>query len=385
VLEQEKEMSTTDPRDLSISTNGQSSERTLQRQWPQLGRELFALESALADPGVTSDKACTQQEQTEKKERLRDKIRAQLYRNEEHYPLDTRYRALLIVKLGRGGEIVGNPYYIDKLGKKEELPYTGLEGYYAGSQQTSAHTGLTAEEIVKEEANLGVTLLNTLKKQAIESYSWHRFARIKKALEGGELDVETVKDIRDLWAEVVRRLHVRVYNNKEFEATPSEQIEQLEQLLSTTPARTQEEKAYKSTLQEEYERMKQKRDHMSQEERAHEQKERKEKEIIRRERLQEYNHFRDETYELLKEAEKSEYDIRIQDENLKEATIIEQILLPTTRQRNGYHPVEVRLTPQQVEGYLFLARLGEVGGDPLARSMLISQGSVLVRKEASKG
>lgn len=363
-------MGTTDPMHLSTVRPGQASERTLQRQWPQLGRELFALESALA-----SDKACTQQEQIAKKERLRDKIRAQLYRNEEHHSLDARYRALLLLKEGRGGEIVGNPSFIDKLGKKEPLPYTGLEGYYAGSQQTSAHAGMTAEAIIQEEAHVGVSLLNSLKKEAIESYSWLRFARITKALEGGALDVETLKALRDLWAQVVRRLHVRVYNNKEFEATLSEQIEQLEKLLSEAPARTAEEKAHKSFLQEEYGRMKQERDQLNPQERAHEQKERKEREIMRRERLQEYNHFREETYELLKESDKSEYDIRIQDGNWKEATIFEQILLPPIRQRNEYCPVEVRFTPQQVEGYLFLARLGEVGGDPLARSLLLAQGS----------
>jgi hypothetical protein len=35
-------------------------------------------------------------------------------------------------------------------------------------------------------------------------------------------------------------------------------------------------------------------------------------------------------------------------------------------------PLEVILTPEDLEGYLFLAQLGEIGGDPLARSVLIS-------------
>ena len=207
---------------------------------------------------------------------------------------------------------------------------------------------------------------------------------MKKALEGGELDVEDLENIRDLWTGVVRRLRVRVYNNEEFEATITEQIEQLEKLLGSAPTRTEEEKEDKSLFQAEYERMKRVRDSMSQEEREQEQKERRTRENIRRERLSEYNHFREETYELLKEVEENGYDICIQDGNWQEATIIEKISLPTTRQRNEYPSVEVKLTPAQVEGYLFLAELGEVGGDPLTSSMLISPAAVLLRKEASK-
>jgi hypothetical protein len=109
-------------------TIGQRSEMSLQRQWPKLGRELFTLENAL-----------TEQESTEKRAMVREKIIAQLYRDDEKYSLDLRYCALLLVAKGRGAEIVGNPYCIGKDGKKQELPYTGLEGYYAGSEMTGRH------------------------------------------------------------------------------------------------------------------------------------------------------------------------------------------------------------------------------------------------------
>ena len=73
------------------------------------------------------------------------------------------------------------------------------------------------------------------------------------------------------------------------------------------------------------------------------------------------------------EVGKSAYDISISDSKMKEATIIEKIKLPKTHDKNEYTPSEVRLTPEQLEGYLFLAQLGNIGGDPLARSSLISE------------
>ncbi len=76
---------------------------------------------------------------------------------------------------------------------------------------------------------------------------------------------------------------------------------------------------------------------------------------------------------LTEEAGNKEYGIHVRDSNWKEATIIEMISLPKTRDRNDYTPIEVKLTPKQLEGYLFLAQLGQIGGDPLARSVLTSE------------
>ena len=75
---------------------------------------------------------------------------------------------------------------------------------------------------------------------------------------------------------------------------------------------------------------------------------------------------------MLQEAGTTEYDITVEDAGWKEANIIERIRFPKTRERNEYPSVEVQLTPQQVQGYLFLAKLGKIGGDPLARSVLVS-------------
>ncbi len=352
--------------------NGQPSEMPMQRQWPQLGRELFTLERAFTDISATRETPLDGQAEMERKGRIRGQIIAQLYRNEEKYSRDARYRAFLLVKKGKAGEIVGNPSHVDTKGKKQELPYTGLEGYYAGSERTPGHPGMTREEIIQEEAQIGIELLRTIKKQCVERYSWAWFAKIKQALECSEPDLEDLRAIALLWAEVVTRLHVRVYNNKEFEGTITEQIEQLEKLLGAASARTKEEKEYKDVLQAEYQRLKEERNNMSEEEKEHERKERRKRERIRRERSREYNHFREETYDMLKEVGKNEYDIRVRDSRLKEANIIETINLPKTRNRNDYTPVEITLTPEQVEGYLFLAHLGEIGGDPLARSALIS-------------
>ena len=90
-------------------TIGQRSEIALQRQWPQLGRELFTLESALTDTVGAHEKPLTEWERTERRASIREKIIAQLYRDEEEYSLDLRYCALLLVAKGRGGDGV-NPF-----------------------------------------------------------------------------------------------------------------------------------------------------------------------------------------------------------------------------------------------------------------------------------
>ena len=359
--------------DILEQKSGQPSERPLQRQWAQLGRELFTLEGALTDSFVTNETPRVEQEEMERKERIRNRILAQLYRDEEKFSRDARYRAFLLVQKGRAGEVVGNPSLVAENGKKQELPYTGLEGYYAGSERTSEHPGMNREEIIQEEAHIGLELLRSIKKHCVENYSWARFAKMKKALERGEPDVEDLRAITLFWAEVVTRLHVRVYNNKEFEGTLTEQIEQLDKLLSMAPARTKEEKEYKNILQAEYQRLKEERSSMSEEEKECERKTRRERERIRIERSKEYNQFREETYDMLNEVGKSAYDVSISDAKLEEANIIEKIQLPETRDRNDYTPNEVRLTPEEVEGYLFLAQLGNLGGDPLARCALISE------------
>jgi hypothetical protein len=86
--------------------------------------------------------------------KIRDNILARVFRDEDEYSFDTHYSALLLVKHGRAAEIVGNPFYLGENGCRQELPYTGLEGYYAGSLRTSKHPGLSQEEIVQELAVL---------------------------------------------------------------------------------------------------------------------------------------------------------------------------------------------------------------------------------------
>src|SRR6266702_2672844 len=325
--------------------SGQQTAIPLQRQWPQLGRELYSLERALAAHFVTYGHTLFENEKIERAERFRNRVFAQLYNDDEKYSPETRHRAFLLVKHGKAGEIVGNPYFVDAYGQQQELPYTGLEGYYAGSMRTSAYPGMETGDVIQEEAHIGIEILRTIKKHAIERYTWASFAKMKKGLESGEPDIEDLKNIEILWAEVVRRLHVRIYDNPEFEMTITEQDEQLEKLVSVTPVRTEEE---------------------------NERQERKARERIRRERLKAYNHFRDSTYAKLKETRNSEYGIQVNDSQWTNATITETILLPKTQARNDYTSTRVALTPEQVEGYLFLTELGDIGGDPLARTVLSS-------------
>jgi len=354
------------------STNEQQTTNPVQRQWPQLGKELYSLERALASHFVTYGQKLSEHQKREIAKRFRNRVFAQLYNDDEKYSPETRYRAFLVVKNGKAGEIVGNPYIVDAKGQRQELPYTGLEGYFAGSIRTSAYPGMSPEAVVQEEAHIGVEMLKTIKKHAIERYTWASYAKLKKGLESGEPDIEDLKTIEILWADVVRRLHVRVYENPEFEMAITEQYEQLEKLVSIAPARTEEEKAYKTVLEAEYERLKTEITNMSEEKKEQEWQERKERERIRRERLQAYNHFRDATYALLKETGISEYGIEVNYSHWTDATIIETIQLPKTQDREDYELTRVTLTPQQVEGYMFLTELGDIGGDPIARSVLSS-------------
>jgi len=163
--------------------SGQQTAIPLQRQWSQLGRELYSLERALAAHFVTYGHALSENEKIERAERFRNRVFAQLYNDDEKYSPETRYRAFLLVKHGKAGEIVGNPYFVDAYGQQQELPYTGLEGYYAGSIRTSAYPGMEPEDVIQEEAHIGIEILRTIKKHAIERYTWASFAIMKKGLE----------------------------------------------------------------------------------------------------------------------------------------------------------------------------------------------------------
>lgn len=344
----------------------------LRHQWPLLGKELFALEHTLTDTPGTNQQPLTEAEKREKRAAIRDAVVAQLFSEEGTYTRDTRYLAFLLIKAGRGGVIVGNPYTIDKGGMRHDLPYTGLEGYYAGSERTTERGGMTPEEIIQEEANIGAQTLKGIKKHAIAQNSWVTYSRLKHALEEEKPGLEELRAFRVLWSTIVRQLHVRVFHNAEFELTLAERIEQLELFLSGLPGRTAEEKQSRQDIHSECDRLKREREHLGEAERENERREKRARERIRSDRLAEFRRFREETYQELTEPEQERYLIGVQDASLKEATIMETITLPKTPGRNTYPPTPVHLTREQLEGYLFLARLGEIGGDPLARSVLVS-------------
>lgn len=369
-------MTETDGPHQSIEADkDRDTERTLpplQHHWPSLGQELFVLEHVLTATSDPCRAGLTEREKQERREQIRNTIVAQLYSDEGPYSRETRYLAFLLLKVGRGGAIVGNPSASGYDGKKQELPYTGLEGYYAGSERTTGRPGLSREEILQEEADIGAELLKSIKKRAIEHNSWYDVTRLLHALEWKSQDVEELRAIQSLWGMVVRRLHVRVYHHPEFEPTLSEQIEHLGQLVGGPSGKTKEEKRSQERLQAEYDRLVQERERMSEEEREKERQERRARERVRAERLSAFRHFQNETYKLLTESSQRQYHVGVQDSSLQDATITETITLPKIPDRTAYVPTSVHFTPTQLEGYLFLARLGEIGGDPLARSVLVS-------------
>jgi len=343
----------------------------LLHQWPRLGQELFELEHILTPVPKTRLSSSTERERKEQQADIRNTIIAQVYREEGKYSRDMRYLAFLLLKQGRAGMIVGNPSTITIHGKRQELPYTGLEGYYAGVEKTSNRPGLTSEEIVQEEANIGAQLLKTLKKQAIAQNSWLDLIHLKNTLAWKEQDVEVIRSIQLLWGTVIRRLHVRLYHCPEFEPTLTEQIEHLEQLPSATQGHTAEEEQLRQALNATHAHFRHNLEAMSAAERAQERQERTRREVIRASRIAEFNRFHDETYQILTASHQGHYTLGVQDTTLKDSTINETITLPKIPERQTYPPVLVHLTPAQLEGYLFIARLGEIGGDPLARSALV--------------
>jgi hypothetical protein len=359
-----------------LELSGETAFPTLQHQWPLLGKKLFALEHTHTDTSGANKKPLTEQEKEEKRADIRNAIVAQLFREEETYARDTRHLAFLFLKAGRGGAIVGNPTTITKVGKKQELPYTGLEGYYAGSEKTNERPGMTPEAILLEEADIGAHLLGSIKKQAIEQNSWVTFSGLKHVLDGGEPGLEQLRTIQLLWSMIVRQLHVRIYRNAEFELTLTEQIEQIEQLqhlFRGTSGMTLEEKQMRESLQAACDRLKQELENLSDEDRKKERRERRSREWIRSDRLAEFHRFREETYQMVTSSGQSQYNIGVQDASLAIATIVETITLPKIPGRDAYSPTPVHFTQGQLEGYLFLAKLGAIGGDPLARSVLVSK------------
>jgi hypothetical protein len=232
---------------------------------------------------------------------------------------------------------------------------------------------MTREAIVQEEANRGRNLFQSLKKRAITNDTWAQFLHLQHVLAGAKPGIQDLRTLQLLWSMVIRQLHVRVYHNSEFEPTLTEQIENTGHLLNGISRRTEEGKRSKEAVQTEFDRLKQEYASLSDTEKEQEKQERRKREQIRADRLESFHHFRDETYRLLAEAGQGQYRLGIQDASLENATITETITLPKIPDRQTYPVTDVHLTPEQLEGYLFLARLGTLGGDPLVRSTLVSQ------------
>ncbi|MBE3558779.1 MAG: hypothetical protein IMW89_06075 [Ktedonobacteraceae bacterium] len=267
---------------------------------------------------------------------------------------NVRYLAFLLLKHGRGGVIVGNPHAVLAGSNRQvELPYTGLEGYYAGSERTATRPGMTAEEIIREEAGLGAELLRTFKQRAIEQNTWAEFSHLQHVLDGKvRPDQDDLRRLQRLFGWIVGRLHARVYRNPEFALTLSEQIEQTGRLLGELHGQSEKDQKLRHEAQALYEELKKIRDRLSPAELEQERQERKMRERIRAERLAEFHAFRDETYQLLEAPDYQCYRIDVQDTLSGGATITESIKLPPVPGRQAYPVTTVLLTPEQVEGYL---------------------------------
>lgn len=329
----------------------------IQRVWPQLARALYTLKHEATD----ADNKLDEDQKYERWYRIQEAI---LEKCEKY---ERQYEAYEFVRGGRAAALVGNPHYRGKDGREHELPYTGLEGYYAGSEARPGRPGMTCEQIIEEEANIGLELLREVKKWCIDHYSWASFVHTQKVAEGAtqKADREDLRILSLLWTGVVRRLNDRVYENEDYELSP---LQQLEAIIRKVPKLSSD--AY---VQAEYTKLLEEEKKKSQEERKKEEAERRAKEEIFSSRLEEYTEFRNQTYASLKDASGKfpHIEYRIEDDTLTDANITETVCVPTPPDRSRYPAYLVNLKPEQLEGYLFLARLGEIGGDPLTRSDLL--------------
>lgn len=340
----------------------------LQHQWLLPASELLVLNTAFPTPFEPETAA----EERQRRKAIRQAIIAQLNRGEATAFRDLAYLAFLVVKNGRGGEIVGDPYAITTTGKtrhQEALPYTGLEGYYAGSQKTATRPGLAPEYIVLEEANIGAELLRTMKRRYIEHNAWVEFARLQQMLDKERPDAKELKIFEVYFGMIVGRLHVRIYRNPEFALTLSEQVEQLEQLLREAGGRAKVDQRFRHELQRTYETFKRELESRSEKERQQERQERRRREQVRAERLAAFQTFRAETYRLLATSSRGRYTVGVDDTSPDDVVITEQMTLPNLPGRQAYPPTYITMTPEQVRGYLFLAKMGDVGGSPVVRSV----------------
>ncbi len=329
----------------------------IQRAWPQLGRVLYNLEREATDVEGDLD----EDQKHGRWKRIREIILEQCEKYER------QYEAYELVHRGRAAEIVGNPHYRGKDGQEHELPYTGLEGYYAGSEEQPERPGMTKEQIIEEEADIGLDLMKKMKKHSVEHYFGSDFAKTHKAAEGDteKVDRGDLRNLYFLWTGVVRRLNDRIYENEEYKASP---LEQLEAILRADPKLASDEH-----VQAEYTKLLEEEQKKSKEQRTKEEIEKRVKERIFRSRLEEYAAFRSQTYALLKDTcgRFPHIDYCIKDDTVAHANIIETLYLPMLPERSKYPPYLVVLTPEQLEGYLFLSSIGEKGGDPLTRSDLL--------------
>jgi hypothetical protein len=343
---------------------------SLHHEWPLLGQAFYLLELKLTGTSTAEHQPQNGQKKREQQEVLRSMLIAQVYADQGSYSRDTRHLAFLLLKAGRGGEIVGNPFALTPDDKQQELPYTGLEGYYAGSQLTSEHPGMTAEAILQEEANIGAELLKNLKRRAIEDYSWSNFIHMKHALAQGNPGAEMTRTLQRYWSVIVRRLHVRVYQNPEFELTLLDHIAQVEQEIREMAGRTEEVGEAKKEGEAQLASLKQELTNMSETEQKQQWQETKRRERIRAQKVAAFLRFREDTYRILSASGQGHYEVGIQDTSLEKALIVENVMLPNIPDRTTYPRVSVSFTPEQNEGYLFLAKLGELSGDPLVRSVI---------------
>ncbi len=299
-------------------------------------------------------------------------IKNQVSARKRESTMDKAHQAFLLVRSGRGGEIVGNPFATAKehSGVRYKLGLTGLEGYYAGSKAISftyagktESVGLTPEDIILELANLGADQIKTIIEGRKEGEYYYN--DLKFALEHDNPTNEQLVEVKKMWNLIVTKLRSRMYDNPEFSRTLQEEMDYYRKYADMLDPRT--EKEAKASAQQIYAEYKAEWDKKTSAEQAYIRDETRKRQYLRSIRTKDLEAFRAETYRLI--GTKQGYFINPEIENTKHPQITETVILPDIS--GEYTETSVGMTDNQINGYELLVDTGRYGGSPLVRIDLL--------------
>lgn len=139
------------------------------------------------------------------------------------------FLAMELVRVQRAGEIVGN---LVDINSGQEIPWTGLEGYFVGS-------GKTPEEIVSLIAELGSDLYNRVVVPIKQGNEYQRAQRYLQTSRGTSYDTLTFARLSSQFGMITGRLRSNRTNNIEaYDSFRAQTYESVMSRVSSSPKLT---------------------------------------------------------------------------------------------------------------------------------------------------